>query len=210
MMAINFPQITTFDIITGLIAFGGPEAIDGAPLLERRLSDLRGYFADERSYNAALAADDSLLYTVASVEPAHGEGALHYGITRLLPGRIGAEYYMTKGHYHAWRPAAEYYIGLSGTGILLFEDERTGECWSSQMTPNSALYVPGHAAHRTVNIGQEPLIFLGIYPAQAGHDYGAIVERNFRHVVVEVDGQPTVVERTHYLERTKLKMVEGS
>jgi glucose-6-phosphate isomerase, archaeal len=203
-MSGKFPAFTTFDPLTGLIALGGPEAIDGAPLLERRLSDLRGYFVDEQAYAAALAMGDPLLYTAANVEPAEGAGALHYGITRLLPGRIGDEYYLTKGHYHAWRPAAEYYIGLSGEGILLLEDERSGDCWSLPLTPHSAAYVPGYAAHRTVNIGNKPLIFLGIYPAGAGHDYGAIAKRNFRHVVVAVEGEPKVIERARYHDLFRL------
>lgn len=190
-MQTEFPQLTQFDPTTG--------TIERAPLLERRLSDLRSYFADEAAYLAALAQENSLLYTVATVEPAQGDGALHYGITCIMPGRVGREYYMTKGHYHAWRPAAEYYIGLRGTGLLLLEDEKTNECWSMPMTPNSGLYVPGYTAHRTVNIGIEPLTFLGIYPFNAGHDYGAIVERNFRHVVVEVNGESTVLERSAFL-----------
>lgn len=190
-MLTNFPQFSQFDPNIG--------ALEGARLLERRLSDLRGYFADEAAYKAALAQEDALLYTVANVEPAQGDGALHYGISYILPGRVGREYFMTKGHYHAWRPASEYYIGLRGTGILLLEDEKSGECWSLPMAPNSGLYVPGNTAHRTVNTSNEPLVFLGIYPFNAGHDYGSIQERNFRHVVVEVDGTPMVIERSAFL-----------
>lgn len=190
-MQATFPQLTQFDPLTGTIA--------GAPSLERHLSDLRGYFADPLAYQAALAQEDVLLYTVTNIEPAQGDGALHYGISSILPGRIGCEYYMTKGHFHAWRPAAEYYIGLRGSGLLLFEDEQ-GLCWSVPMTPNSGVYVPGHTAHRTVNTGAEPLVFLGIYPFNAGHDYGTIQERNFSQIVVEVNGQPTVMERSTFLK----------
>ena len=194
-MHATFPQFTQFDPIAG--------RIEGAPLLERRLSDLRGYFVDDAAYAAALAQTDSLLYTVANVEPAQGEGALHYGISCIMPGRVGDEYYMTKGHYHAWRPASEYYIGIRGAGILLLEDEESGVGWSTPLIANSGAYVPGHAAHRTVNTGTEPLIFLGIYPYNAGHDYGAIVERNFRHVVVQVEGQPVILPRAEYQARSR-------
>jgi len=193
-MQAAFPNLTQFDAVSG--------QIDGAPLLERRLSDLAGYFADPIAYATALAAADSLLYTVASIEPAHGDGALHYGITCLFPGRVGDEYYMTKGHFHAWRPAAEYYIGLHGTGLVLLEDEQ-GTAWTAALTPDSGVYIPGHTAHRTVNIGSEPLTFLGIYPSAAGHDYGSIVQRNFRQVVVAVARQPTVMERSDYLQLLK-------
>ncbi|MEZ4638826.1 MAG: glucose-6-phosphate isomerase family protein [Caldilineaceae bacterium] len=116
--------------------------------------------------------------------PDDGEGALHYAIGNLLPGRAGQEYFMTKGHFHAWRAAAEYYIGLSGEGVMLLESEDGEESRLLPLTANAAVYVPGHIAHRTINTGDEPLVYLGIYPAQAGHDYGAIAERNFRHVVV--------------------------
>jgi glucose-6-phosphate isomerase len=193
----SFPHVSGFDSLNGLIK--------GAPVIERRLSDLCGYFADKQAYAAALALGDPRLYTVANVEPAQGDGALHCSITRMLPGRVGDEYYFTKGHYHAWRAAAEYYVGLSGQGLILLEDERTGECWQLPLTPHGAAYIPGYAAHRTVNVGDEPLVFLGIYPAQAGHDYGAIVERNFRHVVVEVGGRPVQMERVRYLETTGSK-----
>lgn len=189
-MNTNFPNFTTYDPLRGQIA--------DAPVLERRLTDLRGYFADERAYAAALARENALLYTVSNVEPAQGEGALHYGITCLLPGRVGDEYYLTKGHYHAWRPAAEYYMGLNGEGILLLEDE-TGHSWTLPLTPNSGVYVPGNTAHRTMNVGTTPLTFLGIYPANAGHDYATIVDRNFRQVVVAVAGKPVVMERSEYV-----------
>lgn len=189
-MLAHFPFFTNFDTLTGLI--------DGAPVIERRLSDLNGYFADEEAYATALATGNALLYTVANLEPAQGDGALHYSITRMLPGRVGAEYYFTKGHYHAWRAAGEYYIGLSGQGLMLLEDEHTSECWQLPLALHSAAYVPGYAAHRTVNTGDEPLVFLSFYHADAGHDYGAIVERNFRHVVVEADGYPLIIERARY------------
>lgn len=173
--------------------------IEGIPPTERRLSDLRGCFADEEAYAAALVEGDPVIYTVASVEPACGEGQLHYGLGMLMPGRIGAEYYLTKGHLHAWRPAAEIYIGLSGEGALLLEDEATGESNLAPLAPNRIVYVPGGTAHRTVNTGRVPLTYLGIYPADAGHDYGAIVGRNFRQVVVADEGHSTLVAREAFL-----------
>jgi glucose-6-phosphate isomerase len=136
---------------------------------------------------------------MAAVEPDTGDGALHYTLARLMPGRIGAEYYMTKGHYHAWRPAAELYLGLSGVGVLLLESEATGEGRLIPLELNTVVYVPGHTAHRTINTGDVPLTYLGIYPANAGHDYEAIATRNFRQVVVAVDGRPALLERNQFL-----------
>jgi len=186
-MSVSVAQWTKFDPTTGTIA--------GVPSVERRLSSLRGLFADAHAYEAALVAGDPVIYTVLSVEPAHGNGDLHYGLGTLQPGRIGDEYYMTKGHLHAWRPAAEVYIGLCGEGMLLLEDEHSGESRMLPLLPQRVVYVPGSTAHRTVNTGTVSLTYLGIYSALAGHDYGAIAQRNFRDVVVAVDGNPTRIDR---------------
>lgn len=179
--------LSRYDPATGEIA--------GAQPAERRLADLRGCFADADAYAAALARGNPLLYRVASVEPAGGEGDLHYGIGCLMPGRIGDEYFLTKGHLHAWRPAAEFYFGLSGEGVMLLEDEVTGESRIVPLRPHHAVYVLGRTAHRTINTGTTPLTYLGVYPARAGHDYGAIAQRNFRCVVVERDGRPALLPR---------------
>ena len=158
--------------------------IAGAPMVKRHLSDLRGCFADGAAFEAALAKNNPLLYTVASFTPADGDGDLHYGVGFIMPGKIGGEYFMTKGHPHAWRSAAEFYFGLSGKGVMLLEDEVTGESRMVELRPNRVVYVPGHTAHRTMNVGRTPLTYLGVYPAKAGHDYGAIAKNNFRCVVV--------------------------
>lgn len=184
---------TRFDPDTGVI--------NGAPRTERRLSDLRGIFADEAAYELALSDDDPLVYTVYAWEPGTDEGDLFYGLGCIMPGRVGNEYYMTKGHLHAWRPAAEYYIGLRGTGLMLLEDERGGESSALPLERNAVVYVPGYTAHRTINTGDEPLIYIGVFSARAGHDYGAIAERNFRNVIVDIGGKACVLERGDYLAR---------
>lgn len=173
----------------------GLGTIAGVVPVKRCLSDLRGCFADATAYEQARAAGNPVIYTVAGVEPGGGEGDLHYGVGLIRPGRVGAEYFMTKGHLHAWRAAAEVYIGLSGRGVMLLEDEVTGESRTAPLEPHLVVYVPGGTAHRTMNTGDAPLTYVGIYPAKAGHDYGAIARNNFRCVVVERDGRPVMVER---------------
>ena len=178
------------------VAYGLDSArIGDRPFVQRRLSDLRGCFADAAAFDTALAQNNPVLYEVTAVEPAHGDGQLHYGIGILYPGKVGDEYYLTKGHYHSHRPAAEVYIGLKGEGMMLLEDEATGETRMVPLAANRAVYVPGHTAHRTLNTGNEPLVYLGIYPSNAGHDYGSIAEKNFRHFVVDRDGVPTLLPR---------------
>jgi glucose-6-phosphate isomerase len=82
--------LSCYDPVTG--------EIPGAPTVRRHLHDLRGCFADACAFEAAAAAGNPLVYTVAAIEPAAGEGDLHCGVGRLLPGKIGGEYFMTKGH----------------------------------------------------------------------------------------------------------------
>jgi glucose-6-phosphate isomerase, archaeal len=197
MKTMNIDQLfSRFDPATG--------RIEGAPVIQRYLSDLQGSFHDAPAYASALNESNPLLYTVASVEPGTGAGDLHYGLGTIMPGRVGTEYYMTRGHYHSWRDAAEVYIGLCGEGCMLLEDEATGESRLVPLRPNSAVYVPGHTAHRTINTGEVPLSYLGIYPAKAGHDYGAIARGNFRCVVIERDGAPAMVERAQVVSKEQV------
>jgi glucose-6-phosphate isomerase len=179
--------LARFDAAKGTIA--------GAHRIERRLSDLAGIFLDERAYGAACAAGNPLVYSVEAVEPGTGEGDLHYGLGVIYPGRVGREYFMTKGHLHSWREAAELYIGLSGTGVMLMEDEATGESRMLPLGPGCAVYVPGHTGHRTANVGDTPLSYIGVYPARAGHDYGVYASRNFRYAIVDEGGMPRMIRR---------------
>lgn len=161
----------------------------------RRLSDLTGCFADEPARQRAAADGDPVVYAVTSVSFGEEEGDLQYGLGVLYPGRIGEEYFLTKGHLHAWRPAAETYLGFRGSGALLLQDEDGG---NSRLVPFGAgqiVYVPGNTAHRTINTGTEPLVYLGVYPAKAGHDYGALAERNFHHIVLAGPDGPILRER---------------
>jgi glucose-6-phosphate isomerase len=180
--------LSRFDPIRG--------TIDDAPMVRRHLADLRGCFRDSAAFEQALAQGNPLVYTVAAVEEFSGAGDLHYGLGVIQPGSIGDEYFLTKGHFHTWRPAAELYIGLAGEGAMLLEDEATGSSHMLPLQPQALVYVPGHTAHRTVNIGAVPLAYLGVYCARAGHDYGALAQRNFRQVIVKHNGQPRMEDRT--------------
>jgi len=187
-MEFPFPLVTHFNPVSG--------TIEGYPITVRRLSDLQGSFADEQAYRRALASGDPVVYTVSGVEYPAEESQLSYALGLIMPGKIGQEYYLTRGHFHAWRPAAEVYIGLAGEGYMLLESEDGSQNQMLPLRPHHAVYVPGYIAHRTVNTGGVPLTYVGVYPAQAGHDYDAIARQNFRHVIVEMDGQPSMVERS--------------
>lgn len=174
--------------------------ISGADLSVRRLSDLRECFADEAAYQARLLLGDETVYQVASVERA-GPGALSYGLGTVYPGRVGAEYFLTKGHYHAHREDAEVYIGLAGQGGLVLENE-DGENGFVPLGLGQIVYVPGSTAHRSVNTADEPFRYLGVYASDAGHDYDSIATSNFQLVVVAGPEGPEAIERTPHPFRT--------
>ena len=101
-------------------------AITGGSSREVRLSAIKDFFVDKEAVQRVLEHDDPVIYTVSGIEPASGDGQLHYGLGKISPGKIGEEYYITKGHFHTVRAAAEIYIGLSGRGMMLLEEEESG------------------------------------------------------------------------------------
>jgi glucose-6-phosphate isomerase len=168
--------------------------IAGAPVIVRHLADLQGVFADAAAYRTELGRGNPLVYRVSSLELGIGQGDLHCALGLLMPGKVGQEYYLTRGHYHAWRAAAEIYLGLKGHGVMLLE--QGDESRVVPLEPDAIVYVPGDTAHRTINTAEEPLVYLGIYPAAAGHDYRAVADRNFRKLIVEQQGRPVVLNRS--------------
>ncbi len=173
-------------------------SIDGYSAGQRWLSQLDGSFADQSAYKERLEKGDVFVYQVTNIENAAGEGQLHYGLAVLMPGKVGKEYFLTRGHIHAWRPAAEVYICLSGKGMMLLENVETGVSSAVPLTPQDVVYVPGNTIHRTVNVGDVPLVYWGILSSEAGHDYEIVKQKNFSQVIIEHQGQPLVIRREDF------------
>lgn len=167
--------------------------IPNAPIVQtRHLSDLQGLFVDSAA-EAALLKENPILYEVyeATENPAV-EGHLRYSTTVIYPGKVGDEYFFTKGHYHAIGDRAELYFGLLGEGYLLLQTP-AGEVHALRMLPGTAAYVPPYWGHRTINVGKENFVFLACYPADAGYDYATIAEKGFAQILVERAGKPELV-----------------
>ncbi|WP_429046929.1 glucose-6-phosphate isomerase family protein [Aeromonas veronii] len=183
MMKLMIPPMV--DFATG--------SLSGAELVEKctRLADLHGLFADPAS--EAGVDPQTVLYRVAMLPSSGVEGDLNMGVTHLEAGRIGNEFFMTRGHIHARAEQAEYYFGLCGRGLLLLQD-MAGVCRLGQVFPGSVHHIPGHVAHRLVNTGETQLSALAVWPAVAGHDYKAMGPRGFAvRVLAGEDGTPRLV-----------------
>jgi len=153
--------------------------------LERRLSSMKGQYLDQSAYARMLGTGDTLLYEVYELRRPEIEGELLSGISIVHPGRVGDEFFMTKGHFHEVLGTAEIYWCLSGRGVMVMETPE-GEWSVKDLSPGTVLYVPPRWAHRSVNTGSgEDLMTFFVYPAHAGHDYGTIETRGFRKLVVD-------------------------
>jgi glucose-6-phosphate isomerase len=164
--------------------------------LERRLSALRNKFANQAAFQAMVDAGDPLVYEVYENRRPEAAGELLSGLSILHPGRVGNEYFMTKGHYHQVRATAEIYYCLQGKGALLMENE-AGETSVEELRPGHVTYVTPYWAHRSINTGEDDLITFFVYPGNAGHDYATIDAAGFRKRLLEQNGIPTMVDNTN-------------
>jgi glucose-6-phosphate isomerase len=166
--------------------------------LERRLSAMEGQFLDKAAYTAGVANGDPILYEVYEVSRPQVAGELIHGISILHPGKIGDEYYMTKGHFHTVLDTAEIYYCLQGKGVMVMENPE-GDWAVEELTPGKVLYVSPRWAHRSVNIGsEETLITFFAYPGNAGHDYGTIETQGYRKLIVEREGEMAIIDNPRW------------
>lgn len=166
---------------------------------KRKLKDLEGFFADMQSTERILnSGQNPIIYEVyESLQPQEG-GHLNLGTTILYPGKIGNEFYMTKGHFHVKEASSEVYLGLGGQGLILLES-RTGNSECLEMSKGDVIYVPPGWGHRTVNVGTGKLVFFFMYQADAGHDYESVRKRGFSKLVVERRGRVEVVDNPRFV-----------
>jgi glucose-6-phosphate isomerase len=162
--------------------------------LVRRLSALKGQFLDAQAFEARLAEEDPILYEVYEIRRPEVIGEQLQGISILHPGKVGDEYFMTKGHFHSVLETGETYYCLQGEGYMVMETPE-GEWAVEALAPNKVLYVPPRWAHRTVNTSPDrDLITFFVYPANSGHDYGTIEKTGYLKLVVQQDGAPRIID----------------
>ncbi len=159
------------NLVTGMLE--GKEVVE----VRKTVGDLAGYWGDAE---AAARQKDELLYVTQTwfPHPDGTEGAVLWGNTVLYPGVVGDELYMTRGHWHVKQTHGELVLTVSGKGLLLLMDDARNQI-EVDLRPGSTHHIDGRYAHRTVNTGDEPLVFLCAWPADCGHVYDAILRDGF-------------------------------
>lgn len=179
-------RVFEVDLVTGLIK--------DQPTLQRNLSYLKGLFNDDAAYDALLAKGDIKVYDFYDLGIPETAGDLAVGTSIVYPGKVGDEYFMTKGHFHTIIDTAEVYYCMGGHGYMLMENPE-GDWEAAELKPGCAVYVPGRYAHRSINVSAtEPLRTFYSFRADAGHDYGTIEKKGFRKLIVERNGKPEIVD----------------
>ncbi|MDC7288958.1 cupin domain-containing protein [Blautia schinkii] len=181
--------LVDFDLKTGISKT--------AETTKRRLSQMKDMYYDQKAADRVLADGDPVIYEFHELGCPERAGDLAFGTTILYPGKIGNEYYFTKGHFHTIIDTAEVYYTLDGEGYMVMENPE-GDCIEMPLAKNQAVYVPRRYAHRTVNTGNTPLVLFYTFAADAGHDYGTIETKGYHKLIIEKDGKPAVVSNPNW------------
>ena len=174
---------------------------------EKRIADLAGLYEDAAAFEAFAAEDPArIVYTVHEARPLQSSGDLIFGTTWMQPGRIGREFFMTRGHIHATANRPETYYGESGEGLMLMESPE-GETQILEIRPRVLVYVPPMWIHRSVNTGDMPLVMSFCYPCDSGQDYGIIERSGGMATRIVADGAGwKAVENTAYRPRSRAEI----
>jgi len=161
---------------------------------------MAGMYADETRRAEMVDQDDVVVYEFYDLGLPERPGEVAFGTSITYPGKVGDEYFMTKGHFHTILETAEVYYCLRGHGYMLMENPE-GDWEARELTPGRAVYVPERYAHRSINVSDsEPLVTFYAFRGDAGHDYGTIETKGFRKLIVERDGKPEVVDNPKWME----------
>ena len=165
--------------------------------LKRYLSDVKEIFVDGSEAEQRLQKENPLIYEYYDLKVPENEGDLAFGTSITYPGKIGKEYFMTKGHFHRILDTAEVYYCTRGRGYVMMENpEKEWDC--RELVSGKVVYVPRRFAHRSINVGDEPLVTFFCFRADAGHDYETIEAHGFLKVIMEKDGKPKIIDNPNW------------
>lgn len=164
---------------------------------KRHLSQMQTQYHDAEAAARLARESDPLVYEFYELGAPEHAGDLAFGSSIVYPGKVGDEYFMTKGHFHTVLETAEVYYCLAGKGGMLIENPE-GDTAFHEFMPGQALYVPRRYAHRSVNTGAERLVTFFVFRADAGHNYGTIETKGFRKLVVDRGGVPALIDNPRW------------
>lgn len=170
----------------------------------KTFNDLSGLYESESDFAALIAKQGKeVAYEVTDFKPSNRQNDMIVGVTRMEPGKVGGEFYMTRGHIHAQPNRPEMYYGEAGLGVMLLESP-AGEIRTIEIGPRSMCYVPPYWIHRSINVGTEPLVMTFAYPADSGQDYDIIAKAGgmASRIVDNGKGSWVAVANKNYTLRT--------
>ncbi len=155
----------------------------------RKVSDLAMMFADQQAVEQLIKSGNPEVYQIRYYPFQTKNSDMALGVTMILPGKVGNEYYMTKGHFHEADNQPEIYHCVQGKGVLQMMTI-DGDYVAAPWQKDTITHIPPQYAHRVVNTGNIPLVFVASFHLAAGHVYGPIENKGFKYIIVEKDGKP--------------------
>jgi glucose-6-phosphate isomerase, archaeal len=173
------------------LAFLNPETLQIEPNTggyKKYFRELAVIYADEAAFGRLEETfGESVAYRVDEARFSDHGSDLITGISVLEPGKVGREFFMTRGHLHQRADRPETYYCVAGHGVLLLES-LAGEIKAMEMRPGSLVYVPPFWLHRSVNVGESVFATLFSYPADSGQNFEIVRQANgFKKLVVSGD-----------------------
>lgn len=181
---INLPTAVQIDL-------NGGQMVPCTVHERRHVSHLAQQFSDQAAVRQVIEQGDPLVYEIYHHAFVTDQTDMAMGMSVIAPGKVGGEYYMTKGHLHERSDQAEIYYCVQGEGLLLMDDLQ-GDFRAEPFSAGIAIHIPPQYAHRVVNTGGRPLIFVSAFHLAAGHVYQPVAEMGFAALVVEEDGKPAL------------------
>ena len=112
----------------------------------RRASAMCGYYADAAALEKLIADENDPAHYETFESPVPEEyGHMRYCISKLHPGLVGEECFMTKGHYHTTVETGEVYLCLRGQGLAMMKTARRRDLPAiagRSLSPGAG--IPGH------------------------------------------------------------------
>ena len=143
----------------------------------KTFDELEGMYENEQEFQKMLLKwRNRVVYEVWEHRSSENKGDLVFGTSVMKPGRVGDEFFLTRGHQHKKAYCSETYFCLRGKGVILMESPE-GEVKALKLEKGQLVYVPPFWFHRSVNIGDSELITLFTYNSDAGQNYEILKKR---------------------------------